>query len=67
MAGRQTRSRMLQKKLPIVNDVKDDSDVSSFEGKGGLMQAINFSAYTSLTYTLVENLINFKMVYDRPY
>lgn len=35
MAGRQTRSRMLQKKLPIVNDVKDDSDVSSFEGKGG--------------------------------
>ena len=35
MAGRQTRSRAAKEVARIVNDVPDDSDVSSFERKGG--------------------------------
>ena len=35
MAGRQTRSHAAKEVARNVNDVKDDSDVSSFEGKGG--------------------------------
>lgn len=35
MAGRQTRSHAAEEVARIVNDDKDDSDVSSFEGKGG--------------------------------
>lgn len=68
MAGRQTRSHMLQKKLPRLSMMLKMIVMSLLlRAKGDMMQAINFSAYTSLTYTLVENLINFKMVYDRPY
>lgn len=44
MAGRQTRSHAAEEVARIVNDDKDDSDVSSFEGKGEHDASHKFSA-----------------------
>ena len=44
MAGRQTRSHAAEEVARIVNDDKDDSDVSSFEGKREHDASHKFSA-----------------------